>query len=678
MASARWGTVLAVAAVAAAAALAPRPAAEAGPAGLTVAGTGLLLDGTPFVPRGFNMVGLLTPDWCVRAQTADARANLGEQELAAARAWGATTLRFQVSQRGLADASIARADRDAYLQEVVAGVTMARDDGFVVIVSMQDQTYGCGPAHPLPTAQTVAAWDVLAPAFSGDPSVALELFNEPDNDATAAGWAQWRTGGTTPLTNQGAPAVGHQALVEHLRSLGVPNLLVADVAQKGERSAGLPLLADPAGNLAYAIHPYNYTNGPSWWDQQYGSLAAAAPVVATEWNYLAGGCGRTEERMAPDLLGYLRAHGIGLLGHAFDQVGTLVADWSWTPTQCGTGSGGSGAVLRLDFALRADAESPPTAPADLQATAVGARDVDLSWTAATDDVGVAAYQVLRDGTAVGTAAGTTWSDTTVAPSHSYVYTVRAQDAGGAVGPESGPLAVTTPESSPDTSPPSTPAPLSARLATASQVALSWAAATDDIGVDHYQLSRDGTALTPTSGRSATDSPGPGSHTYSVVAIDAAGNTSAAATATAVVPASAPAGLTGTYFDTATFTTQKLMRTDPTVNFGWGTGSPGKTIGADTFSVRWTGRILPTAAGTWTFYTDSDQGVRLWIDGTLVVDDWTAHTLREKKATATLTANQAHDVRIDYYENIGAATMKLLWSGPGTAKQVVPSGRLLAR
>jgi hypothetical protein len=164
----------------------------------------------------------------------------------------------------------------------------------------------------------------------------------------------------------------------------------------------------------------------------------------------------------------------------------------------------------------------------------------------------------------------------------------------------------------------------------------------------------------------------------VQALDAAGNASPETAAAATVPAAAPSGLTGTYFDTATLTTQKLVRTDRTVDFSWGSGSPAKGIGADTFSVRWTGRVLPPADGAWTFSTQSDEGVRLWVDGVLLIDNWTAHKLTEKSATVTLGANQAHDLRIEYFERTGSATMRLLWSGPGTARQVVPAARLLAR
>jgi endoglucanase len=139
------------------------------------------------------------------------------------------------------------------------------------------------------------------------------------------------------------------SLVDHLRDLGSTNVLITDAARLGERSAGLPLLDDPLDRLAYAVHPYYYVLGTSWWDEQYGDLATVAPVLATEWNHLAAECGTAAERLAPDLLDYLARHGIGVFGHDFDIPGTTVADWSWTPTDCGTANGGSGALLRDHF-----------------------------------------------------------------------------------------------------------------------------------------------------------------------------------------------------------------------------------------------------------------------------------------------------------------------------------------
>jgi hypothetical protein len=291
------------------------------------------------------------------------------------------------------------------------------------------------------------------------------------------------------------------------------------------------------------------------------------------------------------------------------------------------------------------------------------------------------YQILRGGAVVGATTGaTTFLDSGLTPATAYAYSVRALDAAGNQSAPTDPLTVRTPTTPPpDTTPPTPPATLAARIVSPSSVRLSWPAATDDIGVTGYRITRDGTRLAVVATPGWSDSTvAAGPHSYAVTALDAAGNESTGATTSAVVPSAASRGLTGTYFDTAGFTAQKLVRIDPTVNFSWGTGRPAATVGADTFSVRWSGRLLPVADGTYTFYVSSDEGARLWIDGVLVVDDWTGHLVRETRGPIALAANRAHDVRIDYYDKTGAAAVHLSWSGPGFGKQTVPAAQLLAR
>jgi hypothetical protein len=171
-----------------------------------VVGGQLTVGGQPFLPRGFNMIGLLAPDWCTTGQAPLAGQHFGQAEMDAARAWNANTLRFQVSQRGLADPGMSDTARQAYLAKVVDGVRLARSQGFFVIVSLQDQSNSCGPAHPLPTSMSVAAWQVLAPALMDDAGVMFELFNEPNVDDTAQGWTQWHDGGAGPTTNLTRPS----------------------------------------------------------------------------------------------------------------------------------------------------------------------------------------------------------------------------------------------------------------------------------------------------------------------------------------------------------------------------------------------------------------------------------------------------------------------------------------
>src|SRR6187397_1297417 len=82
---------------------------------------------------------------------------------------------------------------------------------------------------------------------------------------------------------------------------------------------------------------------------------------------------------------------------------------------------------------------------------------------------------------------------------------------------------------------------------------------------------------------------------------------------------ADTGLTAQYFDNKDFTALKLTRTDAKIDFNWGSGSPASSIAPDTFSVRWSGTLVAPRSESYTFHTTSDDGVRLWIDGKLVID-----------------------------------------------------------
>jgi glucose/arabinose dehydrogenase len=135
------------------------------------------------------------------------------------------------------------------------------------------------------------------------------------------------------------------------------------------------------------------------------------------------------------------------------------------------------------------------------------------------------------------------------------------------------------------------------------------------------------------------------------------------------------GLSAAYFDTATFGGATVRRTDATVNFRWGLGAPMSAIGADTFSVRWTGQVEAQFSQTYTFYTQSDDGVRLWVNGQKLVDNWTNHSLVENRGTIVLTAGQRYAVVMEYFENTLSAAASLLWSSASTPKAVVPRTRL---
>jgi hypothetical protein len=130
------------------------------------------------------------------------------------------------------------------------------------------------------------------------------------------------------------------------------------------------------------------------------------------------------------------------------------------------------------------------------------------------------------------------------------------------------------------------------------------------------------------------------------------------------------GLTGEYFATSTLTLPKLTRVDAGVDFNWGLGSPDPTLGIDKFSARWTGRLKTSVAGLHTFFVQSDDGVRLYVNGQLMVNNWTDHALAEDSASMQLGAGVTLDLRLEYYENTGSSTARLLWTPPGQTKQVI--------
>jgi glucose/arabinose dehydrogenase len=133
------------------------------------------------------------------------------------------------------------------------------------------------------------------------------------------------------------------------------------------------------------------------------------------------------------------------------------------------------------------------------------------------------------------------------------------------------------------------------------------------------------------------------------------------------------GFSAEYYNNMDLTALALTRADATIDFDWGTGSPGAAIVADTFSARWTGTVVPQLTETYTFYTVSDDGIRLWVNGNLVIDNWTNHASTENTATVALSAGQSYSIKLEYFENGGGAVAKLHWSSPSLTRRAVTAG-----
>ena len=257
--------------------------------------------------------------------------------------------------------------------------------------------------------------------------------------------------------------------------------------------------------------------------------------------------------------------------------------------------------------MAASDTTAPSVPAGLTATPVSSSQINLSWTASTDNVGVSGYKVYRNGSLIATATTTSYSDTGLPASTTYTYTVSAFDAVGNTSAQSVSASAATMAAS-DTTAPSVPAGLTATPVSSSQINLSWTASTDNVGVSGYKVYRNGSliATATTTSYSDTGLPASTTYTYTIAAYDAAGNVSAlSASASATTKAasdttapSVPAGLTATTVSTSQINLSWTASTDNVGVAGYRIYRSGTLI-ATTQSTSYSNMGLP-ASTTYTY------------------------------------------------------------------------------
>jgi chitodextrinase len=308
------------------------------------------------------------------------------------------------------------------------------------------------------------------------------------------------------------------------------------------------------------------------------------------------------------------------------------------------------------YNFAADTTSP-SAPGSLAATTNSTKNV-LTWTAASDNIGVSAYDIYRNGTYLATVGGnaTTYSDKTAVFGTGYTYRVAARDLAGntasaSVNVNGGPT---------DTTPPSAPASLTGTVTGPTTASLSWGASTDDVGVTGYTISRGGTAIATVSGGTTSFddtglTPGTG-YTYQVTASDAAGNVSAPsnqATVTTQADSTPP---------TAPSTPTATSVTSSQVSLSWTPSSDNVGVvgyhvvrnGSDIATVSGTSYTDPTvAAGTNYSYAiaaydaagNSTAGGTLLVEtplpGTLFSDGFESGDLSQWTTVSGMNAESAH-------------------------------------
>jgi len=243
---------------------------------------------------------------------------------------------------------------------------------------------------------------------------------------------------------------------------------------------------------------------------------------------------------------------------------------------------------------------------------------------------------------------------------------------------------------PPTAAPAAPTLLSATATFPTQVLLTWTDNSDNEDLFRVERSADGTSGWVEIGTAGVNDPSFTDDTaqpnttyyYRVRSYNSfqtgsySDYTNVANATTSPNPTGSGDGLLGVYYNDLDFTGSTVTRIDPRVNFDWGDGVPAPGIGADTFSVVWTGVIRAGRSEDYTFYATADDGVRLWINGQLVVNAWIDQGPTEyASAPIALTQRQTYPVRMEMYENGGGAVAKLGWSSAHTAKATIPKAAL---
>lgn len=298
---------------------------------------------------------------------------------------------------------------------------------------------------------------------------------------------------------------------------------------------------------------------------------------------------------------------------------------------------------------------------------VAAMVEDYAITVSWDTVsGAAGYDIEADGKVIDNGAATAYVHTGLMPDTEHTYRVRAKN--GASAGDWTELVVRTVL-------PTIPGNIQTDI-TSTSITLMWDEVPNATG---YDIEIDGAVVGNGSGRSYVhDGLKPNTmHMYRIRAIksNGPGEWSVYVTATTFPEPGTGTGLTGEYYAGEHLTELKTARVDRQINFQWDNSAPAEGVDNDTFSVRWTGQIEPRFSEDYTFTAEAHGGIRLWIDGTLLADDWQAHNMSTQSAAVQLQAGKKYDIQMEYREVNGEAEAHLYWESDSQPREAVPQSQL---
>lgn len=365
------------------------------------------------------------------------------------------------------------------------------------------------------------------------------------------------------------------------------------------------------------------------------------------------------------------------------------------------------ALLLIVLGLAAcNTTRPPATPTNFQATPDATPMVVLSWEAAEGAVDYVLERRL-DGGAFSTVAvvpSTSFTDEEVDYSTTYTYRLTARNNAAVSSPVE--QKVTTPER--PQGPPEAPTNFRAIPDATPKVVLRWTAPERVARYVLERSTRDGSFVTlsstlPASTTEYTDlEVGSGTpYTYRLTPYNVAGSGSPATFQTETPPyselgfrqtpsaysfaddrppdaspridpmTSPDYGLDAEYFDNPDLTGLYFRRIESDINHNFSGQPPLPGMGADTFSIRWTGLLTAPVSGTYTFTVLADDGVRLWVNNQLLIDAWFDQGLTRRSASINLSAGQTYRLKLEYYNQDARGAIKLRWAYPGQPEQIVP-------
>jgi endoglucanase len=246
--------------------------------------------------------------------------------------WNANVVRLSLNQGfWLAGSSVYAPGYERVVEQNVANIEAAGMDVILDLHWSDRGDFATKPAQQRMADQnSVTFWRAVAEKFKGDGRVIFELYNEPHD----VPWDVWKNGGPS---GDGFTAAGMQALYDAVRSTGAHNLVLIGGLRFGYDLSGVPQNRIAGYNIAYATHPYNYSDKqPASWTGAWGFLAATDPVIISEFGDTTGSCAGT---YYSQVIEYANARRLSWTGWAWFVSGcafpSLIADWSGTPTAAG-------------------------------------------------------------------------------------------------------------------------------------------------------------------------------------------------------------------------------------------------------------------------------------------------------------------------------------------------------